>query len=229
MSRGSLVAVYLFGSFARDEGDDVSDVDLLAIVEDGQGTVPDHCVLDCVPAGLNGREPSISWYGKGRIRQMFEGGELFAWHLHQEAKFLQGRENLISMLGEPSAYASAADDVFSFKEIAAGVREELLNQPQNALYELGLVYVCLRNASMAASAVLCGQPDFSRRSPYHLGSEVSACPLLAEEYDIAMRARMAGQRGIEPPQVTLAYANSVADRAFEWLGVLTQKVRQANG
>ncbi len=229
MSRSSLIAVYLFGSFARNDGDVVSDVDLLAIVEDGQGTVPAGDVLECVPLALRGREPSISWYGKSRISQMFEMGELFAWHLHKEAKFLHGRENVIAMLGEPSTYGTAAADVSSFREIAVGVDEELLTQPQNSLYELGLVYVCLRNASMAASAALCGQPDFSRRSPYNLGSSVPACPLSAEEYDTAMRARMAGQRGIEPPQVTLAYASSVANRASEWLGTLDQKVQQAYG
>lgn len=195
---GKLLAIYVFGSVARAQGDAQSDLDLLAIVADGCGKVDEEDVLAHIPAEMRQFEPSVSWYGHARIGQMFRNGELFAWHLHREAVPIYDPQSVLSMLGPPAPYATGIDDVAFFEALLASIPLQLEAKPGNAVYELGLVYVCLRNIGMAASGAFATKPNFSRYSPYELPG-VDPPPLTKSDYETAMACRMAGQRGIVPP------------------------------
>lgn len=217
---GDLIGVYVFGSVARGERDERSDLDLLAVVEDGKGKVDEREVLAFVPTDCRELEPSISWYGRKRMRQMFANGELFAWHLHGEAKPIFELEPILNSFGQPSRYVGAIEDIASFRKVLSGIPEQIRVAPDNASYELGLVYVCLRNICMSASAVLNAKPDFSRYSPFNLRGFRRA-PLTIEEYDIAMACRMAGQRGMAPPSGSdLPSVNSIFGRIEPWVSDL---------
>ena len=195
---GKLLGVYVFGSIARGDRDDRSDLDLLAVVTDGHGKVSENEVLNLIPETFLDLEPSISWYGRNRLKQMFRNGELFAWHLHAESIPLMERESVIASIGQPAPYKGALEDVVSFKNILSEIPDQIAIAPENAMYELGLMYVCLRNICMAASSVLCGRPDFSRYSPFNL-NRFMPVPISRTKYDLAMACRMAGQRGFDPP------------------------------
>ncbi|WP_066820941.1 nucleotidyltransferase domain-containing protein [Sphingomonas mali] len=221
---GILLGVYLFGSVARGDRDQRSDVDLLAVVADGEGKVDEQEVVLHIPLDLRDLEPSVSWYGRQRLGQMFANGELFAWHLYRETVPLFEAVPVIAELGEPTPYCDAALDVASFEKILSGIPAQLRASPENAVYELGLVYVCLRNICMAASAMLCDRPDFSRYSPFHL-KEVVDVPITMAEYDLAMTCRMAGQRGLQPPQkVTQSQVLSIHDRLVSWVAGLRRRL-----
>lgn len=195
---GKLLAAFVFGSVARGQGDAQSDLDLLAVVQDGCGKVAEEDVLAHVPDEMQAFEPSVSWYGYNRISEMFRNGELFAWHLHQEAVPVYDPESVLLNLGPPAPYATGPDDVAFFESLLLSIPPQLEAAPTNAVYELGLVYVCLRNIGMAASGQLASKPNFSRYSPYELPG--IAPPLMTRaDYDTAMACRMAGQRGITPP------------------------------
>ena len=49
MKNGKLIAVYVFGSVGRGQQDSLSDLDLLAIVKNGSGKVPESSVVSRVP------------------------------------------------------------------------------------------------------------------------------------------------------------------------------------
>jgi predicted nucleotidyltransferase len=223
---GELLGVYVFGSVARGDRDTRSDLDLLAVVADGHGKVDEQEVSAHVPSELGGLEPSISWYGRRRLGTMFKNGELFGWHLHQEAVPLFEKDPVIRGLGVPSPYRDAAADVASFEKVLSGIPNQLDASPENAVYELGLVYVCLRNICMAASAKLCDQPDFSRYSPFRLFG-FSAVPITHGEYDLAMTCRMAGQRGILPPLlVSRSLVTDVYNRLTPWIAELRLRLEK---
>ena len=223
---GVLLGVHVFGSVARGERDPLSDLDLLAIVADGQGKVDEAEVLRHVPADLRGLEPSISWYGRRRLGCMFANGELFAWHLHRETLPLFETEPVIPALGEPAPYRDAAVDVASFQAILSGVTDQLRRSPENAVYEFGLVYVCLRNICMAASAALGPRPDFSRYSPFRLDGFRKA-PITRAEYELAMACRMAGQRGSRPPaRIASSMVAEVDARLTPWIAELRRRLEE---
>lgn len=73
--------ISVFGSSARGEQDSFSDFDVIAIVKDGKGKQEDSIVRKAVLA-YSDKPPSISWYGENKVRNFFELGDLFAWHLY---------------------------------------------------------------------------------------------------------------------------------------------------
>lgn len=157
-------------------------------------------VIGHLPTPLAGRELSVSWYGGNRLREMFGNGELFAWHLYRETSPIYETEPFLRELGIPSPYRGGIEDIKSFQTILDGIPAQVEEAPANSIYEMGLLYVCLRNIAMAASWTLREAPDFSRYSPFHL-DRVSNVPISREEYDVAMACRLAGQRGLTPPTI----------------------------
>lgn len=222
----SLTAAYIFGSVARGQADNLSDLDILAVVKTGGGKVDDDVVTNLVPVEMRELKLSISWYGEDRIRQMFENGELFAWHLSVETKALYDPERFLPSLGSPSEYYDSASDVESFIKVFNGIEHQVQSSPHNAAFETGLVYVCVRNIAMAASSALNAGPDFSRYSPFALEG-VRHCPITRSEFEIAMAARMASQRGYEPPpQATANLLFDLVARLGPWLDEVHHAVKR---
>lgn len=223
---GKLVAVFVFGSVGRAQHDNLSDLDVLAVVEDGKGKVSHLVVANYVPKNLKGLKLSISWYGKNRLKEMFENGELFAWHLYRETIPLFDPEHFLNSLGAPSSYSEAVTDVLSFQKILTEIPNQVLKHHSNSVYEAGLIYVCLRNISMAASSVLCEFPDFSRYSPFNL-SGFLPCPISIREFKILMDCRMASQRGSNPPQcMNSDFVLDIFRRIEPWIANLVSKLQK---
>jgi hypothetical protein len=217
MSPVNLIGVYVFGSAGRGQQDHLSDLDLLAVVRTGGGKVPEESVVSYVPPNLKSLKVSISWYGDSRLREMFRNGELFAWHLAAETIALFDPCSFLTRLGKPAEYRDCVVDVASFQQVLAGIPEQVTAHANNAIYEAGLVYVCLRNIAMAASWILCETPDFSRYSVFKL-SGIESCPISVGEFDITMACRMAAQRGLEPPpSVDRAFVLDVFARLDPWI------------
>ena len=223
---GELTAVYIFGSVGRGQYDDRSDLDLLAVVRDGFGKVAEGDVLAHVPAPLRKLKPGISWYGQNRLAEMYKNGELFAWHLHLETIPLFQQVHFLASLGKPNPYTQAKEDVASFHKVLQEIPEQLRLNRYNAVYETGLIYVCLRNIAMAASWVLCRAPDFSRYSPFNLG-RVKNCPISVTEFEATMTCRMAAQRGLLPPTgIDSQFALSVYGRLNAWIEEIRQHLHR---
>lgn len=220
MMSGDLIAAYIFGSVGRAQQDQLSDLDVLAVVRNGSGKVAEHVVSKFVPTDFSSLKLSISWYGADRLREMFRNGELFAWHLHNETIPLFDPAGFLSTLGAPAAYKECLADVTSFQKVLAGIPGQVMLNQCNATYEAGLIYVCLRNIAMAASWVLCEKPDFSRYSAFNLRG-VPPCPISVQEFECAMHCRMAGQRGQDPPSgVNAQFVLSLFERLDPWLANL---------
>jgi predicted nucleotidyltransferase len=214
---GVLLGTVLFGSVARGDDDELSDLDLLALVQNGGGPVSVEEVRATLPAGLAGKVATISWYGMERLVEMHRSGELFAWHIHLDGKVLHDPVGAVATLGVPAPYRRALDDVDAFLAIAADLPSQLERAERNAIYEFGVLYVCLRNVAMSASAHLSAQPDFTRKVPYRLG-DGPPCPVSESEYRMSMLCRLASQRGLTLPlEITPSRVMAYHDVALPWM------------
>lgn len=225
MSSAALLSVCLFGSAARGDSDALSDIDVLAIVRNHAGKVPESEVKKYLPDCCG--DPTISWYGINRLKAMFDGGELFAWHLYFESKVLFEVIDTSSILGIPQKYSRASEDIAAFFETLKRVPDQLRSAPYNAVYEFGIMYVCVRNVAMSASWYLRQRPDFSRMSPFKLGNSVPPCPLSTDEYERSMACRMASQRGL--PLLDGISASSVLtyhEKVLPWIGAVAEVIRE---
>jgi len=189
-----LLALYEFGSHARGDADALSDRDVLAVVAGSDKA-------DISSSLLHDRteELAVSWYGADRLRKMFRDGDLFAWHLFLESRPVLETGFRLSDLGRPEAYSQAIPDIRSFREILSDIPAQLSDSPQNAAYELGVLYVCVRNIGMSASWHLCSRPNFTRDAPFRLPSD-AVLRIDRGSYELAMRCRMASQRGEPIPR-----------------------------
>jgi hypothetical protein len=148
---------------------------------------------------------------------MFANGELFAWHLHRETIPLYDPDSFLTGLGKPAPYRDAVADTRSFQTVIKGIPTQVAANGYNAVYEAGLVYVCLRNIAMAASWVLCAFPDFTRYSPFKL-TGVPTCPISRDEFAITMACRMAGQRCKTPPSgVDSTFVLDIYQKLSPWI------------
>lgn len=173
--------LYIFGSAVRGEVTSSSDIDVLAI-----------------PFDKAYAEYPKSWsvYSQETISSYFRLGRLFAWHLHLEAKciYSSGCIPYISSLGKPAVYSSAREDINDLDLMLRQALQEIADDTDSLIYELGIAYTAIRDIAMAASWSLMNKPCFSRNSPYLLPIP---CPLNQEAYHGAMIARHKSTRGIQ--------------------------------
>jgi predicted nucleotidyltransferase len=229
MNDDRLLGVVMFGSTARGDDDCLSDLDVLAIVRNHSGRISEQEVRKHIPAIIAHRKPTVSWYGFNRLHSMYEEGELFAWHIFLEGKILHGKETIIS-LGEPSTYRTAMQDIKIFCDTMHSVPRNLRHSQHNAIYELGVLYVCVRNIAMSASWHLSVEPDFSRYSPFNFGEIEALCPITREAYERSMACRAASQRGSKPPDgVRTDEVSAYYDSVAPWATKLQLRVQKEIG
>lgn len=177
--------IYIFGSVVRGEVSSTSDTDILVIPGEqvGPRTYP----------------PSWSVYQRETIKDYFQGGRLFAWHLHLESRcvYSAGPTHWLEVLGEPAPYSAAREDVLVLTELLTQSLSELQRGTYSVIYELGICYTAVRDIAMAASWQKIGAPSFSRYAPYKLPTPV---PLDRESYEHAMTARHFSTRGGQQPE-----------------------------
>lgn len=220
----SVINVSVFGSHIRKDNDVNSDLDVLVVVNDGSGTTPSDCITEYI-SEMFGEIPSISWYGENKIRQLFSDGDLFGWHLFLESEHLYGTKTLREIAGKPSEYKTALNDIEDLRRIAVSVDKSLKKSPENAVFEMGILYVCARNIAMPAAWQLARKPAFGRYSPYAIPSIEFPIPLAT--YELAVESRMASQRGRCPPTaVTADLVMAMQRPLLEWCDQIIEMLRQ---
>jgi predicted nucleotidyltransferase len=214
----NIEAIRLFGSYAREENTDLSDYDVLVVLNKSQ--IVDEKLSKKV-LSLFDREVSISWYNKKRIEVMFKMGHLFAWHLFLESKPLFQEYDFISNLGKPESYRYSYEDVWSLIEILKPIKKSVAKNSNNLIYEAGLTYVCARNIALCSSPKLQNRYTFSVKAPLESGLKVS-------EYDfnILCQCRYASTRGITPPKFSTDTFFKLYDTILSWSFEKLENVKQ---
>jgi hypothetical protein len=141
------VHIYAFGSLCRGEVAFGSDVDVLAITE-----------------GFDSRfDPDIfSIYSYLRIRELWEQGNAFAWHLATEAKllFASDGQNFLAELGPPAAYSRCAEDCLKFYRVYERAIEALKSGNCSRVFELSAIFLAVRNFATCFSLGVFKLPNF---------------------------------------------------------------------
>lgn len=211
-----IVSLRIFGSVARGDSDSQSDLDILAVLRDNNN-LPEDQVNSLIRKSYY-RKVNISWYSYKRIKELYEEGHPFAWHIFQESrKIWSAKEvDVIDQLGMPSKYMSARDDISSLISILSSIRDAIIECERNIIYEAGLIYVCARNIALPASSINTMKLDFSRYSPYNLDIESCRFPLSQQDYDLLIKARHASMRGGSPPEIKVLNLLGQQSQVLNW-------------
>lgn len=153
-------AVFLYGSYARGDADEYSDIDILAISPDK----PNH---DEILSLLSVSQPgllNISHYTWTEFESMGSYGSLFLHHIAVEAKVLlyegDAKNRLSKVLDSLPAYQYANRDLNSFRSMIDDVQKGLaVGIP--TCFELSVLGGIVRHASILA-CYMAGIPTFGR-------------------------------------------------------------------
>lgn len=160
MSEGT--AVWMYGSFARDDADEFSDLDILVVGRD------DGSLVDTVREGVHESQyVAVSNYSWQELEDMASYGSLFLHHLRLEGRPLVESKScegdLGSLLRQLGPYTRVLSDLSAFKAVLADV-EESLPIGDVVTFELSVLATVTRHASILGCWVL-GTPCFSRTVP----------------------------------------------------------------
>lgn len=201
---------YAFGSLCRGEIDRSSDIDLLA----------------CVSSTTDVIDPEkFSIYGHDRLRQLWQQGNPFAWHLHLESKLLfsSDGEDFIALLGVPGRYTKASTDCAQFSRLFAESQTKLSESTNSATFNLSCMFLATRNFATCYS-LHTGTPNFSRNSPLQI-----ARPLRIEKsiFDVLSHARILSTRGIGDKLSSVSISNALlaAPAISDWMSSLLTEVQ----
>lgn len=173
--------IYLFGSVARGDQDEQSDVDILIVIDDC--SEDDYIKYKKEYASI--LQIPVSWislYRKKKILKMHEKGSYFLWHLKQEGKVLYSRENeLDKLFSTLPRYRSMKEDIKEYQQILDDVKEELHNVYLCIEYELSVLASLVRNTCIMLS-YLNNRFDFSRNQVVKYCIDKYQIDISLEEY-----------------------------------------------
>ena len=204
--------IYVFGSLCRGEVAPDSDIDLLAIVD---ATDPRF-------------DPNIfSIYSYQRLRELWQEGNPFAWHLALESRlvFSSDGSDYIQELGMPRSYTRSLQDCKKFYDLFQEARNSLVANAQTPVFDLSIIFLSIRNIATCFSLGFDNRADFSRHSALSLGA--LRIPVKPPVYDVLVRARMLCTRGYGD-YLTGAEISAVAaelSNIDSWMQKLVQQAR----
>lgn len=205
--------VYAFGSVCRGDISVGSDIDLLAIV--------DGCSFRFDP-------DVFSIYTYERIRELWQEGNPFAWHLSLESRLLfsSDQHDYLKVLGRPGPYRNSVRDCEKFFALFREACASILASSTSRVFDLSTVFLSIRNIATCFSLGVTKQPDFSRNSAHRLGD--NSIPISLSTFQILERARILCTRGygtnITDQEVNIVIGQ--LNEVHEWMNNLVEKAKE---
>lgn len=167
--------IYAFGSVCRGDISPGSDIDLLAIVEAYDAQFDPHV---------------FSVYSYERIRELWQAGNPFAWHLSRESRLLfsSDHSDYLKGMGRPEPYAGCVADCQKFFTLFQEAHASVLTGKVSTVFELSTVFLSIRNFATCFSLGDGELPDFSRHSALRLGAD--SIQITQNAYRTLERARI---------------------------------------
>ncbi|MCF2900380.1 nucleotidyltransferase domain-containing protein [Pseudoalteromonas sp. OFAV1] len=200
--------IYAFGSVCRGEVDTSSDIDMLAIVSDSDSR-------------FNPSDYSV--YSYGRINDLWNQGNPFAWHLFLESKLVYSQDDIdfLKSIGEPNCYKSGVEDCEKFYEIFLSAKNSIDSSDLTEIFDLSSVFLAVRNFATCYSLHSKLTPNFSRNSARNIGNH--SITIDASTYSLLERSRVLCTRGVGEilNSVEIGQAKKSLDEIDSWMkGVL---------
>ena len=172
--------IYAFGSVCRGDVSPNSDVDLLAITD-----------------GYDSRfDPdSYSVYSYKRIKELWQEGNPFAWHLALESKLLfsSDQNDYLKVLGIPAHYSDCVMDCEKFYALFREARASIALNHASKVFDLSTIFLSIRNIASCFSLGVTRHPNFSRNSATKL--DAFSIKISTSVYQVLERARILCTRG----------------------------------
>ena len=222
------IAIYVYGSVARNDSDNDSDCDLLV------------CIDDCSEAEFLSLKRSVSswerdyncefaFYQMSTLIAMHKKGSYFLWHIKQEGILLYQRNtDFHVLLSSLPPYSNTKADLLEYSEIIDDISTSILQDCTTIEYDLSVLAVLARNICISC-CYLFGNMDFGRKTPIikcidYWGTKF---PFTLSEYNELYDFRFAMTRGKYPNTklISKAYIKSWLSKVRDALSLAFSLVR----
>lgn len=205
--------IYAFGSICRGEIDKGSDIDLLALVD-----------------GIDNRfdKNMYSIYSYSRIKELWQEGNPFAWHLALEAKclFSSDGKDFLKSLGQPNEYTQTMTDCMKFYNVFLSALESIRNSNHAIIFDLSSIFLAIRNIATCYSLSYLEKPTFSRDSALLIGDE--RLKIDKSIYDTLENCRILCTRGKGdiPNKTDIEGVIFAIEQIQKWISLTINKVKE---
>lgn len=166
----AVIGIIEFGATARGDGDEYSDRDIFALVEDIDGDAL-RAIADNVAVEYATTSSSVACYSVSSFDLMVERGSLFTWHLKMEGRTLHDPDGIVSQaFDQIKPYAAFVPDLARFRNVFEDVAST--NNRRNLdTFDAHVLYLVVRNVCMLLTA-WAWPPTFGRRQVVHAAREL---------------------------------------------------------
>lgn len=208
-------SLVLFGSAARGDADEHSDVDICAFVH--ADSHHDLVVLKMAVAdNQNVSEESVTIFTVTSLQIMVEKGALFLWHIRLEGKILQDENDVLkNALSSLEQFEGYAEELAIYSELMRDIDDGRTEHEGLSHIDLHILFLVIRNVSV----LLCfksGTPNFGRTSAYDaVRSKYPEASITREVFDQLEQWHLVYKRGIESsdelpnPETSIRYVGQV--------------------
>jgi predicted nucleotidyltransferase len=166
----SVVGVIEFGATARGDGDEHSDRDIFALIEDVDGDEL-RAVANRVAAEYGTSASSIACYSASSFDLMIQRGSLFTWHLKLEGRVLHDPDGVFDeAFDQLTPYDAFISDLARFQQVFDDVVSENTKRELDTV-DAHVLYIVVRNVCMLLTAWEW-PPVFGRRTVVRAAREL---------------------------------------------------------
>lgn len=206
--------IYIFGSCARNEQDEYSDLDILEIWQRNK-KASGYSYTDIEKKYC--KKASKSIYNIDTIVSYFIEGHPFAWHIYSDAILLYSYDDrdILRSLGKPAKYKNLKNDYNSFLKILKGIPRSIQTCEGNLVYEAGNFYTILRNIYFYNNYIRSGIMDFD---PFIAYKKSEVTPVSKEEYKNYRMAKISRSNGkIDNRNISVAKLLVDCENTNKWV------------
>lgn len=172
--------IYAFGSICRGELDSSSDIDVLVIHSNEFNKLKNR---------------NYSYYKKETLKELWEEGNPFAWHLHKEARIIYSinNEDFIAKLKTPNTYRCLVKDLKYLNEIFREAFSSINANEDSIEFDLSTIFLVIRNVATCYELGVNQKFCFTRDSAIQVSDNKLRIDELA--YNTLKKCRILSTRG----------------------------------
>lgn len=145
--------VYLFGSTARGDNDRFSDIDILIVIDDCDEDAFIETKIN-LSGALGMPADWLSLYRISSIKNMYEYGSYFLWHIKLEGIKLYSKSGIFErLLLTLPTYKKAKEDLLEYLNICKDISDSIKIDDKTLSYELSVLASLTRNTCIALSYI----------------------------------------------------------------------------
>lgn len=187
--------VMIYGSLARNETDENSDIDIFVLVKDSLEEESKQEIIHKISSSCKEKEINVSLYTVKIFDQMLSDGSLFLWHLKTEGKYIYSSINTDIFL-RLNSFNGYVKNFNLYKILFQRIKKSFLKNGVNS-YDLSMLFFICRNISILICFKI-NKPNFGRHSSYRTVIDyLNYEPLKYSDFIYLSNWRMDYTRGIK--------------------------------